>query len=141
MPSFNRIILVGNLTRDPELRYTQSNKSVAKFCIAVNNPRNREQAPMFIDVIAWDRLGEVCKEHLKKGSAVLVEGRLQIRPYEDRDGVKRKAVEVVIENMQMLDRKANGSSDQGHRDDASQDSNGSEAGQTSGGFEDDEIPF
>jgi single-strand DNA-binding protein len=99
--SYNRVILVGNLTRDPEIRYTQSGKGVTKFALAVNNPRNKEETT-FVDIIAWDRLGETCNTYLKKGSNCLVEGRLVIRSYDDKDGNKRKATEVVIDNMQML---------------------------------------
>lgn len=99
--SYNRIILVGNLTRDPEIRYTQSGKGVTKFTLAVNNPRNKEETT-FVDIVAWDRLGETCNTYLKKGSNCLVEGRLVIRSYDDKDGNKRKATEVVIDNMQML---------------------------------------
>ncbi len=99
--SYNRVILVGNLTRDPEIRYTQSGKAVTKFSLAVNNPRNKEETT-FVDVVAWDRLGETCNTYLKKGQNTLVEGRLVIRSYDDKDGNKRKATEVVIDNMQML---------------------------------------
>lgn len=99
--SYNRVILVGNLTRDPEIRYTQSGKGVTKFTLAVNNPRNKEETT-FVDIVAWDRLGETCNTYLKKGSNTLVEGRLVIRSYDDKDGNKRKATEVVIDNMQML---------------------------------------
>jgi single-strand DNA-binding protein len=99
--SYNRVILVGNLTRDPEVRYTQSGKGVAKFTLAVNNPRNKEETT-YVDIVAWDRLGETCNSFLKKGSSALVEGRLVIRSYEDKEGVKRKATEVVIDNMQIL---------------------------------------
>ena len=99
--SYNRVILVGNLTRDPEIRYTQSGKGVTKFTLAVNNPRNKEETT-FVDIVAWDRLGETCNTYLKKGMNALVEGRLVIRSYDDKDGNKRKATEVVIDNMQML---------------------------------------
>jgi single-strand DNA-binding protein len=114
--SYNRIILVGNLTRDPEIRYTQSGKGVTKFTLAVNNPRNKEETT-FVDIVAWDRLGETCNTYLKKGSNCLVEGRLVIRSYDDKDGNKRKATEVVIDNMQMLgsprDRSTSSSGDDG----------------------------
>src|SRR5580704_2792064 len=105
--SYNRVILVGNLTRDPEIRYTQSGKGVTKFSLAVNNPRNKEETT-FVDIIAWDRLGETCNTYLKKGSNALVEGRLVIRSYDDKDGNKRKATEVVIDNMQMLSTRRDG---------------------------------
>jgi single-strand DNA-binding protein len=105
--SYNRVILVGNLTRDPEIRYTQSGKGVCKFTLAVNNPRNKEETT-FVDIVAWDRIGETCNTYLKKGSNTLVEGRLVIRNYDDKDGNKRKATEVVIDNMQMLGSRAAG---------------------------------
>jgi len=105
--SYNRVILVGNLTRDPEQRALQGGKSVTKFSLAVNNPRNREEVT-FIDIVAWDRLGDTCNTYLKKGSNCLVEGRLVVRSYDDKDGVKRKAVEVVIDNMQMLGSRQDG---------------------------------
>jgi len=105
--SYNRVILVGNLTRDPEQRALQGGKSVTKFSLAVNNPRNREEVT-FIDIVAWDRLGDTCNTYLKKGSNCLVEGRLVVRSYDDKDGVKRKAVEVVIDNMQMLGSRRDG---------------------------------
>ena len=69
--SYNRVILVGNLTRDPEIRYTQSGKAVTKFTLAVNNPRNKEETT-FVDIVAWDRLGETCNTYLKKGTNTLV---------------------------------------------------------------------
>jgi single-strand DNA-binding protein len=105
--SYNRVILVGNLTRDPEIRYTQSSKAVTKFTLAINNPRNKEETT-YVDIVAWDRLGETCNTYLKKGSSALVEGRLVIRSYDDKDGNKRKATEVVIDNMQMLGAKGMG---------------------------------
>jgi single-strand DNA-binding protein len=125
--SYNRVILVGNLTRDPEIRYTQSGKGVTKFTLAVNNPRNKEETT-FVDVVAWDRLGETCNTYLKKGMNALVEGRLVIRSYDDKDGNKRKATEVVIDNMQMLGSRA----DRGP-DDAGGDYGGSSGGGYNGG--------
>ncbi|MGC1381160.1 MAG: single-stranded DNA-binding protein [Candidatus Baltobacteraceae bacterium] len=109
--SFNRVILVGNLTRDPEIRYVTSGSAVTKFRIAVN-PNKRDAKPeetMYVDIVAWERLAETCNTYLKKGSPVLVEGRLSIRSYDDaklRDEsgqpIRRQATEVVISGMQML---------------------------------------
>lgn len=102
--SFNKVILVGNVVRDPEMRYVGSGAGVAKFAIAVN-PNKRDAKPedtLFVDIVAWDKLAETCNTYLKKGSNVLVEGRLVIRSYDDKDGNKRKATEVVINTMQML---------------------------------------
>jgi single-strand DNA-binding protein len=142
--SFNRVILVGNLTRDPEIRYTQSGKSVTKFTLAVNNPRNKEETT-FVDIVAWDRLGETCNSYLKKGGNTLVEGRLVIRSYEDKEGVKRKATEVVIDNMQMLGARRDNASAGGADEASSGNGSGTAAAPaaaTLGGDDlDDEIPF
>jgi single-strand DNA-binding protein len=106
--SYNRIILVGNLTRDPEIRYVQSGSAVTKFALAVNRRTKGGDETTFVDIVAWDngnfKLAETCNTYLKKGMSVLVEGRLVIRSYDDKDGNKRKATEVVIDQMQMLDR-------------------------------------
>jgi single-strand DNA-binding protein len=106
--NYNRIVLVGNLTRDPEIRYVQSGSAVTKFAIAVNRRTKNGDETTFVDIVAWDngnyKLAETCNTYLKKGSSVLVEGRLVIRAFEDKDGNKRKATEVVIDTMQMLDR-------------------------------------
>jgi single-strand DNA-binding protein len=145
--SYNRVILVGNLTRDPEIRYTQSGKAVTKFTLAVNNPRNKEETT-FVDIVAWDRLGETCNTYLKKGSNTLVEGRLVIRSYDDKDGNKRKATEVVIDNMQMLGARPGGGDSAGfsggggeYAGARSGTANGSSAGDSFGDELDDEIPF
>jgi single-strand DNA-binding protein len=148
--SYNRIILVGNLTRDPEIRYTQSGKGVTKFTLAVNNPRNKEETT-FVDIVAWDRLGETCNTYLKKGSNCLVEGRLVIRSYDDKDGNKRKATEVVIDNMQMLGSPRDRSTSGGSGDDGAEygggHNGGSRAAASSSGGDafgdelEDEIPF
>src|ERR1700734_894483 len=105
--SYNRVILVGNLTRDPEIRYVQSGSAVTKFALAVNRRTKSGDDTTFVDIVAWDngnyKLAETCNTYLKKGMSVLVEGRLAIRSYDDKDGNKRKATEVVIDQMQMLD--------------------------------------
>ncbi len=143
--SYNRVILVGNLTRDPEIRYTQSGKGVTKFTLAVNNPRNKEETT-FVDIVAWDRLGETCNTYLKKGTNTLVEGRLVIRSYDDKDGNKRKATEVVIDNMQMLGSRRDSESGDGgggynggNRDTAATPA--ATGGDGFGDDSDDEIPF
>ena len=102
----NRIILIGRLTADPALRYTQSGKAVTRFTLAVDRrPRGgqAEREADFIDIVVWEKLGELCANHLGKGRMVAVEGRLQIRSYDAQDGTKRKAAEVVAENVQFLD--------------------------------------
>jgi single-strand DNA-binding protein len=148
--NYNKIVLVGNLTRDPEIRYLSSGAGVVKFALAVNRRSKQSDETMFIDVIAWDKLGEICNQYLKKGMSVLVEGRLAIRSYDDKEGVKRKAVEVVASDMQMLGAKnlpAEGGASGGNAnayDGAGTNARGSSAGGQGNGFEDvsdDEIPF
>jgi single-strand DNA-binding protein len=95
---------VGNLTRDPEIRYVGSGAAVAKFTLAVNRRSKQQEETDYVDIVAWDKLAETCNTYLKKGMSCLVEGRLSIRSYETKDGEKRKATEVVCSNMQMLDR-------------------------------------
>ena len=106
---YNKVFLIGNLTRDPEVRYTTSGIAVAKFAIAVNRPKGKnskseDQEVDFINIVAWRRLAEICKEYLKKGKPVALEGRLQMRAYE-KGGEKRTFVEVVADNLQMLGRR------------------------------------
>jgi len=105
---YNHITLVGNLTRDPEIRYVTSGSAVTKFALAVNRRSKQGDETMFIDVVAWDKLGETCNTYLKKGMSVLIGGRLAIRKYDSKEGEKRTAVEVVANEMQMLDSKGGG---------------------------------
>jgi single-strand DNA-binding protein len=105
----NRIILIGRLTRDPELRYVPSGQPVAQFTLAVDRPFTNQQGERetdFIDIVAWRKLAEQVSQHLTKGRLVAVEGRLQIRSYETQDGQKRKVAEVVADQVRFLDRKA-----------------------------------
>lgn len=103
----NRVVLIGRLTADPQLRYTQaSGKAVTRFTLAVNRrPRSgqTEHETDFVDCVAWEKLGELCANHLGKGRLVAVEGRLQVRSYDAQDGTKRKAAEVVAETVEFLD--------------------------------------
>lgn len=100
----NKVILVGRLTRDPEVRYTQTGKAVASFSVAVDNGFGENKRADFIPIVVWDKLAEVCGNNLTKGRRVLVEGRLQIREYE-KDGQKRRSAEVVAQNIEFLDTK------------------------------------
>lgn len=99
----NKIILIGRMTKDAEVRYTQSNKAVAQFSLAVNRPGNKETD--FINIIAWDKLGEIVQKYTHKGSLIAVEGRLQVRTYEDNNGNKRYITEVVANNINLLEPK------------------------------------
>ena len=107
MASLNKVILLGNLTRDPELRYIPSGTAVATFTVATNRAytlasgEKREEA-CFVRVVAWSRQAELCGQYLSKGSPVCVEGRLQSRSWETPDGQKRSTLEVVAQNVQFL---------------------------------------
>jgi len=104
MATLNKIMLIGRLTRDTELRYTQDGTQMTKFNIAVNNEYDKNKAD-FIDVIAWKKLAEICDKYLNKGSLVFIEGRLQITSYEAKDGTKRKSTQVVASSVQFMDSK------------------------------------
>jgi len=102
----NKVILIGRLTRDPELRYTTNGIAVAKFNLAVDRPqfnKEREKETDFIDIVVWQKLAETCANNLGKGRLVAVEGRLQIRSYDDNQGIRRKAAEVVADSVKFLD--------------------------------------
>lgn len=107
--SLNKVLLMGNLTRDPELRYLPSGQPVTTFTIAVNRKYvsqtgEKKEEVSFIRVVVWARRAEVCNEYLKKGSPVFVEGRLQSRSWEAQDGSKRSTIEVVAQDVQFLSR-------------------------------------
>src|ERR671917_901711 len=102
--SFNRVVLAGNLTRDPELRFTQSGTPVCGFGLAVNRVFSKNDEVDFFNISAWRDLGERVANYTKKGDPVLVEGRLQYRTWEAQDGSKRSAVDVVADNVQFLGR-------------------------------------
>jgi single-strand DNA-binding protein len=111
--SFNRVILAGNLTRDPELRFTNDGVPVCSFGLAVNRVRSRNEEVDFFDVSAWRELGETIANYKKKGDPILVEGRLQYRTWEAQDGSKRSKVDVVADNVQFLGRPGDSSDDSG----------------------------
>src|SRR5262245_11663983 len=113
MASFNRVILVGNLTRDPELRYIPSGTPVSEIGLAVNEriKRNEQwvEETVFVDVTLWGRTAEVANEYLSKGSPVLIEGRLKLDTWE-KDGQKFSKLKVIGERMQMLGGRGEGGS-------------------------------
>lgn len=105
--NLNKVLMIGNLTRDPELRYIPSGAAVATFTVAINRvykdqAGEKKEQVSFIRVVVWGRRAEVCGEYLSKGSPVFVEGRLQSRDWETQDGQKRSTVEVVADNIQFL---------------------------------------
>lgn len=107
--SFNKVLVLGNLTRDPELRYIPSGQAVTTFTVASNRnytsaSGEKKEEVSFIRVVVWGRHAEVCNEYLKKGSSVFVEGRLQSRSWEAQDGTKRSTIEVIAQTVQFLGR-------------------------------------
>ncbi len=143
MASVNKVILIGNLGADPELRYTATGTAVANFNIATKEfwtgkDGNKEERTEWHRVVAWARLGEICGEYLVKGKQVYIEGKLRTRSWEDRDGNKRYTTEVLAQSMQML-------GSPGDRIPSERDMGGKEFGggepQGGGPFPEDDIPF
>lgn len=107
MASYNKVLLLGNLTKDPELRYTPQGAAVANLRLAVNRrykDKNQEfkEEVCFITAVVWNKQAETCNQYLHKGSSVFVEGRLQSRSWEDNSGAKRNVIEVRAERVQFL---------------------------------------
>jgi single-strand DNA-binding protein len=155
MASFNRVILVGNLTRDVELKYTPSQTAVTDIGLAVNDRRKTPEGDWvdettFVDVTLWGRTAEIASQYLSKGSPVLIEGRLKLHTWE-KDGQKRSKLRVVGERMQMLGSRSPGQSrpaGEGGGGQYGQTSQPSSVPQTNAAQEsvagappDDEIPF
>lgn len=114
MASYNKVMLMGNLTRDPEVRYTPKGSAVADLALAVNrtytadNGERREEVT-YVDIVLWSKLAELAGQYLKKGRAVFIEGRLQMDTWEDKQtGQKRSRIKVVGENMQFVDSRRDG---------------------------------
>ncbi len=110
MAGINKVILIGNLGKDPELRYTPNSQAVATFSLATNRRWKDKEGQQqdqtdWHNIVAWGKQAEICKEYLKKGSSVFVEGRIQYRTYDDKDGNKRYITEIVARSIQMLGRK------------------------------------
>ena len=113
MSYVNKVILIGRLGADPEMRYTADGTPVATFRMATtetwkNKDGTKAEQTEWHRIVAWRKLGEISAEYLKKGKLVYVEGRIQSREYEGRDGVKRKSVEIIATNMKMLGGAADG---------------------------------
>ncbi len=107
----NKAMIIGNLTRDPELRYTPNGQGVVSFSVATNRRWNdsatseSKEEVEFHNIVAWGKLAEICNQYLVKGKKVYMEGRLQTRSWEGQDGVKRTRTEIIASDMRMLDRK------------------------------------
>ncbi len=113
MRSVNKVILIGNLTRDPEMRQTPSGQAVCTFSIATNREwvskdTNKHSLTEYHDLVAWAKLAEICNEHLKKGKLVYVEGYLKTRSWDSPEGVKKFKTEIVVQDLIMLDKKEEG---------------------------------
>lgn len=113
----NKAMIIGNVTRDPELKSTPSGQNVVSFSVATNftwndQSGNQQKRAEFHNVVAWRKLAEICAKYLKKGSKVYLEGRLQTTDWTGNDGVKRYRTEIVADNMIMLDNKSGGNSPQ-----------------------------
>lgn len=116
MASLNKVMLIGYLGADPEIRYTPSGAAVANFRIATteqwrSKEGEKEERTEWHRIVAWRELGERCGEYLHKGSLVYIEGKIQTRDWEDRDGNKRYTTEIIAQRMQMLDRAAKAAED------------------------------
>ena len=118
MPSrcLNRVMLIGNLTRDPELRYTPAGMAVASFGLATNRvwvtkQGERKEDAQFHRVVAWNKLAELCSQLLSKGRRVYVDGRIQYREFNDQENNKKQIAEIVIDDMIILDNKGNNNND------------------------------
>lgn len=139
MASVNKVILIGNLGADPELRYTAGGMAVARFNIATKESwtkdGNKEERTEWHRIVAWGRLAEICGEYLAKGRQVYIEGRIQTRSWEDKEGNKRYTTEIVAQTMQML-------GPAGDRPVPDRDfPGGGPKGESGGGFPEDDIPF
>ncbi len=127
----NKVILIGRLVRDPELRYTANGVAVTKFAIAVDRPFTNQQGERetdFIDIVVWRKQAETVANYLNKGRLVAVDGRLQVRSYETQDGQRRRVWEVVADSVRFLDSK--GSSE-----------TGSDGSSIEEGMDDEDVPF
>jgi single-strand DNA-binding protein len=136
----NRVFLIGRLGRDPEIRHTTSGSAVANFSIATDerwtdNEGNRQTRTEWHNIVAWRKLAEICGQYLRKGRLVFIEGRIQTREWDDRDGNKRRTTEIVASNMQMLGGRGDGEEPSKPPQDQQQQNN------MEIGITDDDIPF
>jgi len=150
MASFNKVILLGNLTRDPEVRYTPKGSAVCDLGLAVNrqytlDSGEKREEVTFVDVVLWSRLAEIAGEYLKKGRPIFIEGRLQLDTWDDKQsGQKRSKLRVIGETMQLLGRPpgTGGGGEGGEEGRASRGKTTPPPKPTGGGEpDDDEIPF
>ena len=108
----NNCMFIGRLGRDPESRFTQSGKTVVNFSIACSEKRGGEEYTEWVNIVVWDKLGEICAQYLQKGSLVYISGRMQTRKWQDQSGTDRYTTEIVAREMKMLDGKKDGQQQQ-----------------------------
>jgi single-strand DNA-binding protein len=137
MASYNKIIVMGNITRTPETRHTQGGTSVTKFGMATNRKFKDHEEVCFVDLTAFGKVGEIIAQYCDKGDPLLVEGRLSYSTWEDKDGGKRSKHEVIVENMQLLGGRKEGPESTGSR----RSGGGQKAQPNQDHVEDDELPF
>ena len=140
MASLNKVQIIGNLGADPEMRFTANGQAVANFNVACNRryttrDGDRREETEWVRVVCWARLAEIAGQYLSKGRQVYVEGRLQTRQWEDRDGNTRYMTEVIAREMQMLGSRGGGGDGDGDWD------SGGSGGGPSGGVDADDLPF
>jgi single-strand DNA-binding protein len=109
----NKVILIGRVGRDPEMRYTGDGTPVATFSMAMTEKWKDKESTTWLNIVAWKKLGEIVGEYVKKGALLYVEGKVQVREYEARDGAKRKVFEIVAHQIKMLGGKSNGGQSSG----------------------------
>lgn len=143
MASVNKVILLGNLGRDPELRYTPGGQAVANFTVATNEryttkDGEKQERTEWHRIVAWGRTGEICAQYLSKGRSVYVEGRLQTREWEDKEGGKRRTTEIVANTVQFIGGRGEGGP-------GGSPSDGGSSGGGGGGYDSgpppDDVPF
>lgn len=151
MPNYNKVILMGNLTRDPEVRYTSGGTAIAKLGMAINRTWSnkegqKQEETTFVDVDAFGRQAEVIGQYLKKGRPVMIEGRLKLDQWDDKQtGAKRSKLGVVLEGFQFLDSRGEGGGGGEYSGGPSAPSSGGGGAPAQGGggnfTEDDDVPF
>ena len=148
MANINRVVLVGNLTKDPELRHTPSGTAVCSLRLAVNSRQKDAstgewvEKPNYFDITVWDKQGENCAQYLSKGRPVAVDGRLEWREWDAQDGTKRQAVEIIADSVQFLGGREDGGGGGAQREYVPQgDVNADQSDFAPAGGSDDDIPF
>ena len=150
MANLNKVLLMGNLTRDPELRYAPNGTAVTTFTLAMSRIFNtatgeKKEDACFVRVVCWAKLAQICSEYLFKGRPVFVEGRLQSRSWQAADGTKRNTLEVIAQNVQFLGKgKTQGQSEKVQAEPSSEEFTNGESGIEDfslGAKQDEEVPF